>query len=212
MRRILVYGDSNSYGTAPMARLGESPVHAQGVRWPDQMAAALGPGWETVVEGLPGRTTVFDDPVEGSFRNGLRVLPAVLLSQAPLDLLIICLGANDQKQRFGLTAIDIALGIGRLLREARHHVDLPAALVICPPAIAERGALAEMFSGAPARSAALPDRMAGVARTEGAAFLDAGAHIAVDPLDGVHWNAEAHRLLGEVVADRVRALLPSGTG
>ena len=71
MKRILCYGDSNTFGTGPMAALSSDPVHAKHVRWAGVMEAALGDGWDVVVEGLPGRTTVFDDPVEGEYRNGL---------------------------------------------------------------------------------------------------------------------------------------------
>ena len=66
MRRILIYGDSNSYGTAPMPHLGADAVHPRGLRWGDVMARALGADWDVVIEGLPGRTTVHDDPIEGA--------------------------------------------------------------------------------------------------------------------------------------------------
>ncbi|MEM9843590.1 MAG: GDSL-type esterase/lipase family protein, partial [Pseudomonadota bacterium] len=110
MPRVLLYGDSNTFGTAPMEAPGSEAVHARGVRWGDGLAQALGTDWDVVIEGLPGRTTVYDDPVEGAFRNGLTILPAILHSHKPIDLLVICLGTNDQKKRFGLVAEDVAEG------------------------------------------------------------------------------------------------------
>ena len=206
MRRILIYGDSNSYGTAPMSRLGQEAVHPRGVRWGDELARDLGDGWEVVVEGLPGRTAVHDDPIEGAYRNGLTVLPAILHSHKPVDLMLVCLGANDQKARFGLGAEDVALGVGRLVREAMLTATVGQAMVICPPPVRERGALAEMFLGAETRCAGLAGHMARAAKVEGAAFFDAGTVIAVDELDGIHWNAEAHTALGRAIASDVRAL------
>ncbi len=204
MRRLLIYGDSNSFGTAPLARLGDDAVHPRGVRWGDIAARDLGPDWEVIVEGLPGRTAVWDDPVEGAYRNGLTILPAILFSHRPIDLLAIALGTNDQKQRFGLGAQDVALGLGRLVREAMASGTVGRVLLIAPPPVQECGALADMFSGAETRCAGLAAEIARVAKTEGASYFDAGSVISVDPLDGVHWSAAAHSTLGKCVATHIK--------
>ena len=206
MRRILAYGDSNTFGTGPMASLDDDPIHPKHIRWAGVMAAELGVKWDVVVEGLPGRTTVFDDPIEGEYRNGLRPLRAILESHRPLDLLILCLGTNDTKQRFNLGPQDIALGIQRLIRETRKLEVVDKILVICPPPARERGDLAEIFRGAEARSVGLPEQVARFAAENGAAFLDAGKLISVDPRDGVHWNADSHEIMGRAVAAKVRTL------
>lgn len=206
MRRILCYGDSNTFGTGPMRSLADDPIHPKTVRWPGVMAAELGDGWDVVVEGLPGRTTVFDDPVEGEYRNGLRSFRAILESHRPLDLLIIKLGTNDLKQRFNLGPQDVALGVARLLKDASRLEIVERTLVICPAPVKERGDLAEIFRGAEARAVGLSEQMARFALENGAAFLDAGAHVAVDPADGVHLSAKSHGVLGRAVADKVREL------
>lgn len=206
MKRILCYGDSNTFGTGPMPRLGSDPIHPRHVRWAGVMGAELGDGFDIVVEGLPGRTTVFDDPVEGEYRNGLRSFRAILESHRPIDLLIIMLGTNDVKQRFNLGPQDVALGVARLLQEAKKLEIVDRSLVICPTPVKERGDLAEIFRGAEARAVGLPGHMERFARDNGASFLDAGAHIEVDEMDGVHLSAEAHGVLGRAVADEVRTI------
>ncbi|MEL6571654.1 MAG: SGNH/GDSL hydrolase family protein [Pseudomonadota bacterium] len=205
-RRILCYGDSNTFGTGPMENLGADPIHPKDVRWAGVMAAALGDGYDVVVEGLPGRTTVFDDPVEGEYRNGLRSLQAILESHRPIDLMILMLGTNDLKQRFGLGPQDVALGVQRLLRSAAALGVVGRFLVVCPPAVREAGDLAEVFRGAAARAAGLPDQMERFARENGAAFFDAGQVITVDPMDGVHFSADSHRLLGTALTAVVQDL------
>lgn len=209
MKRILIYGDSNTFGTAPMRDLEDSPVLARGERWGDQMADALGDDVEVIIEGLPGRTTVFDDPVEGEHLNGLRILPAIIHSHKPIDLLIIALGTNDQKQKFSLGAIDIALGVTRLVREAALSGEVTAVAAICPPPVKLAGELGDIFYGAPERAVRLPELMKRSVTRQGAAFFDAGQHISVDPLDGVHWNRDAHATLGAEVARHVPGWLNS---
>jgi len=207
MKRILCYGDSNTFGTAPMSGLGVEAVHPRGVRWPDVMGKELGAGHEVIVEGLPGRTTVFDDPVEGEYRNGLRTLLAILHSHKPIDLLIVALGTNDQKLRFRLGAQDIALGLARLVTEARASGTVGEVLVVAPPAVALTGDLGEMFRGAPERCAGLTGWIERVAGAEGAEVFDAGKVIVVDPLDGIHWSAASHARLGAALAEVAGALL-----
>ena len=207
MPRILIYGDSNTFGTAAMARLKDEGTVPRGARWGDVMAAKLGSDFDVVTEGLPGRTTVHDDPIEGAYRNGLRPLRAILESHRPIDLLIVCLGTNDTKNRFGLNATDIALGVGRLVREAMALGVVGRALVICPPPVQERGELGPIFEGAEARCIGLPEQMARFAAENGAAFFDAGQVISVDPVDGVHWSAQSHTTLGLALAPKVREVL-----
>lgn len=207
MKHILIYGDSNSFGTAPMRDLTDSPILPRGARWGDQMASHLGEGYLVTTEGLPGRTSVFDDPVEGDHLNGLRILPAILHSHKPIDLLVIALGTNDQKRKFGLGAIDIALGMARLVHEAMLSGVVGKVLAICPPAVEVRGELGDIFEGGPERAADLPRLMQRSVTREGALFFDAGQHIRVDPLDGVHWNADAHKVLGAAVAKVVRGIV-----
>lgn len=207
MARVLIYGDSNTFGTAPLPALGVDAVHPCDARWGAVMSRALGPGVEVVIEGLPGRTTVHDDPIEGAYRNGLTVLPAILFSHRPIDLLVICLGTNDQKHRFGLLAEDVALGLARLVREAQASGTVAKILLIAPPSLRECGAFATMFRGAEQRGAGLADAVSRVATAEGAAFFDAGSVIAVDPSDGIHWSAEAHGLLGQAVAEMAKDLI-----
>lgn len=206
MRKVLIYGDSNSFGTAPTPRLGDECVHAPGVRWGDVMARDLGRDWSVVVEGLPGRTAVLDDPVEGAYKNGLSVMPAIVQSHRPIDIAVICLGTNDQKARFGLGAQDVALGIVRLARETLATDMVGQVLIIAPPPLDEREDFAEMFAGAKVRGAGLAQHLARFADAEGIAFQDAGKVIAVDPTDGIHWSAKAHAALAPVVAARLREM------
>jgi lysophospholipase L1-like esterase len=210
---LLTFGDSNTHGTRPLDRSGVFERHPPADRWPDVAAAALGPGWTLCAEGLPGRTTAFDDPVTGAHLNGLVGLRIALLSHAPLDVLTIMLGTNDLKTRFGATPERIAAGVAALVDLALLP-DLQARsggfriLVIAPPPVIEAGVLAAQFQGAAAKARALAPLLAAVADARGAAFLDAGLHATASPVDGVHLDAGAHRALGRAVAAAVAALPP----
>ena len=69
MRSVLCFGDSNTHGQIP----GGSPLErfSGPERWPGVLQKKLGAKWHVIEEGLSGRTTIRDDPVEGEFKNGL---------------------------------------------------------------------------------------------------------------------------------------------
>ena len=134
MRRILCYGDSNTWGYDAAA----DDRFPEEVRWTGVLQQLLGEGFRVIEEGQPGRTTVWDDPIE-EHRNGKTALYSVLESQSPVDLVVLMLGTNDLKPRFSLNAFDIAAGLERLVRIIQTHLPTaqrrpPEILLVCPPA------------------------------------------------------------------------------
>ncbi len=211
MKTIVCYGDSNTHGTIALTHPMDIRRFDRNVRWPGQMAAALGPDWQMVEEGHPSRTTVHDDPVEGIHKNGNRVLPALLESHRPLDLVIVMLGTNDLKMRYNVPAMDIAISAEQLLRTiagstAGPGMAAPRALLVAPVPIQEVGFLAEMFAGGAGKSQMLSPYFQAVAARHGAGFLDAGSIAQVDPVDGIHLTEAAHAAIGQAMAEAVRAL------
>ena len=208
-RTLVAYGDSNTHGTIPMATLEDAGRHPPDVRWPGVLAAALGPDWRVIEEGHPGRTTVHPDPIAGVHRNGLAVLPAILESHRPIDLVVLMLGTNDLKLRFMVPAVEIAVSVEKLALCVKQSgcgpaLGAPELLIVAPPPVEEAGCLAEVFEGAAAKSRRLAGLYAETARRQGAGFLDAGEAARVSPVDGVHLDAAAHAALGRAVAGAVR--------
>jgi len=207
MRTILCFGDSNTHGTIPMPTLEGLGRFGHEGRWPSVMAAALGAGHEVINEGHPGRTTVLDDPMEGEYRSGLRVLPALLESHQPLDMMILKLGTNDLKNCFHVSAADIAFFLDRLVRVVQGFDAGVKVMVVAPPPILEVGCLAEMFAGAAAKSQGMAAAIRAMTERMGVGFFDAGGVIKVSPVDGIHYEAADQVALGRALADKARGML-----
>jgi lysophospholipase L1-like esterase len=176
------------------------------------MAAALGADFAVIPEGHPGRTSVFADPIEGSHKNGQLALPVLLEGHRPLDLVVVMLGTNDLKARFGVSAHDIALGVQRLTQEIARSDSgpdgrAPHVLIAAPVAVEETGIFAETFAGAAAKSRALPGVLQRIAKAQGAGFVDLNSVAAVDPVDGIHLDVTAHAAIGAAMAEAVRGQL-----
>jgi lysophospholipase L1-like esterase len=212
MREILCYGDSNTWGADPAD---DSRRFAWPVRWPGVLQRELGEGWHVVEEGLGGRTTVYDSPLE-LHRSGKELIGAALECHAPLDLVVMMLGTNDISYPH-LTAADAADGAAELAHLVRRSAagpegpDGPAPLVllVCPPAVGPFDAnwRPELWVGADERSRALPQEFARVSAAARLPWMDAGKVVTTSPLDGWHLEASQHELLGLALATRVRELL-----
>jgi lysophospholipase L1-like esterase len=216
-RRILCFGDSNTWGFVPVATPPSSRFGRE-QRWPHVMASALGFAVEVIEEALNGRTTDAADPllpVGGASADGLAYLPAALASHLPLDLVIIMLGTNDVKPHLGRTAPRIAHGAKKLIDCVRtldggvgSTYPNPRTLLIAPAPLGRlSAAFEEMFAGGHAKTALLPALYEAVAKQAGVAFLNAGEHIETDGADGVHLSETMQRRLGLAVAEQVRGLL-----
>lgn len=207
MKRILCYGDSNTWGADPVSK-GRLDHHS---RWTGVLANLLGNGYTVIEEGLCGRTTVWEDPIE-EYKSGKNYLIPCLETHKPLDLVVIMLGTNDLKKRFSLSASDIAQGAAvlvRIVQKSETGIDgkYPPVLLIAPPQVVKPTDLAEMFEGAEEKSKKFGEHFARVAGELKCAFLDAGTVIISSPLDGIHFEAGEHRKLAQAISTKVKELI-----
>lgn len=212
MTTILAYGDSNTWGAMPMRPGANAERFPPENRWPQVMAGELGPGVTVIAEGLNGRTTCLDDPIEGRHKNGEAHLLACLESHMPLDLVVIMLGTNDLKARYGMPPSDIAAGAGRLVRLALQSGTGPAGgapkvLLACPAPVVTLTRFAEMFEGAREKSLRLAPAYRAVADALGVPFVDVGSLIVSSEVDGIHLDPDQQVKLGRGMAEVVGGLI-----
>ena len=207
MKTILCYGDSNTWGYNPATK----ERFDRRERWAGVLRESLGEGYLVIEEGLNGRTTVWDDPIEG-YKNGKSYLIPCLQTHRPLDLAIIMLGTNDLKMRFSVPAYDIANGAGVLVdvvqkSDAGYDGQPPEVLLLAPPPVTTLTEYAEMFAGSIEKSRLFAQHYRRVAEEYGCHFLDTGQVIVSSPLDGIHFEVGEHRKLGQAVAEKVKQIL-----
>jgi lysophospholipase L1-like esterase len=207
MKTILCYGDSNTWGYNPAT----AERFARDVRWTGILRRELGDGYHVIEEGLNGRTTVWDDPIEG-YKKGKEYLIPCLETHRPLDLVVLMLGTNDLKMRFSLSAYDIAQGAGVLVdiiqkSAAGPNGSAPKVLLMAPPPVAKLTEFAEMLEGAEPKSRRLAEHYKRVADEYGCEFLDTSKVIVSSDIDGIHLEADEHRKLGKAVAARLKHIL-----
>ena len=218
-KRIMVFGDSNTFGYVEDAQgvIDRLPLQTA---WPGRMAELLGPEYEVVVEGRSGRTTRLDSParsgtgiIPGAGMNGAAYLPAALSSHMPLDMVIIMLGTNDLRKDHNQSASDIAASLAELVRivkkgewQQRTRFAIPQVLVICPPKLhLTQSRYTAFFEGSLAKSEALPGLLRPLVEAAGAFFFDAATVVpfAQGP-DEIHLTPQNHAALAEAVTQEVK--------
>jgi len=208
--RILCFGDSLTWGYDPVkrTRIGEDE------RWTGVLQNLLGERYKVIEEGQNGRTIASEDPTEGE-KNGLAYIIPCLDSQRPLDLMILMLGTNDMKRKFGYTARDIAgemqlflekvQAFNRFRMEGRMQV-----LLMSPPITGARGRgkgswLEDYFDydrafGVASELAAWYEQLA---KTYHCHFLDAAGIVQVSEADGVHLDPKEQTKLGGAIYEKL---------
>ena len=105
MKRILCYGDSNTWGYIAGT---DHLRYNSNERWTKLLQKNLGQDFEIIEEGLNSRTLCsFDKRPGKEFCNGFEYLKPCLNSHDKLDFIVIMLGTNELKHAFNNTPKDI---------------------------------------------------------------------------------------------------------
>lgn len=222
--RVLVYGDSNTWGWE--ATPSGFPVRRLAIadRWPEVMRRALGSRAEIVVDALSGRTVNIDHiapvgPVAPEAFNGLRGIASSVARELPLELAVVMLGTNDVADDQHRSVAQIAAGMAALVQTIR-GIDggvltvypAPRVLVVVPPPIgdASRTPIGARFGAEAMRrsrelAAACRAALVGI---DGVAIIDAGETVGIiEGIDGIHMSVAQQHALGMALAARVEAEL-----
>ena len=192
-RRLLCYGDSNTYGYDPRSFLGGR--YPKSVRWTALLNAA---NWDVINRGENGRSIPrLEREIEAAVQTICRI---------ETDVLTVMLGSNDLLQCPGLPAETCATRMEQFLATLleKAQVDLKILLVAPPPM--ESGAWVSDH-----KTLEESRRLAGcyerASHQLGIAFADAGTWGIGLTYDGVHFSEEGHLAFAKGIRAALDALL-----
>lgn len=213
-RRRVCFGDSNTWGYNPES----GSRYSDDIRWTKLLEKKLGGDYRIIEEGQNGRTIANPDPWEWGTKCGMDQILPILESHMPMEALVIMLGSNDLKSKFGLPAPDIAGSLQNMLKSVRGHLryylnnpDLKI-LIIAPPALGENFAsspFAEFFDADSVvqKSKDISKWFELVAGQFGCEFLDATSQVTAGDVDSLHLSPEGHAKLAELVYQKLKSML-----
>ncbi len=210
MTTVLCYGDSNTYGYVPETGM----RYPKSVRYPGRLQMLLGEEYAVIEEGCNGRTTIYDDPIDG-WKNGLDYLKPCLNSHKPIDIVILMLGSNDLKAAFHLSAAEIADGAGQLVEVIKEFTAekqgfIPKIILVSPPEIGKDIKMSPFYGAfyeeAIEESKKFPENYRNIAEKYGCVFFNAAEYIYPSETDSLHLTPEGHKVLAEKLCEVVRRL------
>jgi lysophospholipase L1-like esterase len=207
-KRILVYGDSLTWGRVPSAFERFDVT----VRYPGVLQRELSNKYEIIEEGLRSRMAKGENPFL-KYRNGYAQFPPIFASHMPLEGLIIFLGTNDTNRKSDKSAEQITEDLRSYLHFVEEMTDAmdmspPQFVLYIVPPIINPKYLKEnsKFEQETYDMAKLRKLIPQMVSTENggrdfACFaFDSNEFVAVSQEDGVHIGASEQVVLGKELA------------
>lgn len=207
LKNIMCFGDSNTHGFIA----GSGGRYNENTRWTRLLQKHLGLEYYVIEEGLNGRTTIYDDENLKNV-NGSRYLEVAVATNKPLDLVIIMLGTNDTKERYNASPIDIARGLGNLIKILRNpEIYNKEILIISPIHISDKildSEYCESFGGLKGveKSKSLAKEFKKIANEYQCHFMDAADYAKADDKDAIHLDAKGHGDLAVAVYHKIKEI------
>lgn len=214
---IFIFGDSNSWGF-----LDDGSGLKYEYRWPITLHQNLKKKFSDIViseDSLPGRTTNLDDPQDGDHLNGSKVLKASILSQSPVDHVLIMLGTNDLKSRFNRDTFNIAQGLeqlGNIVKQTKAGIGSwndefsPNLSIISPLVLGDLSKDKNWnnsptlnyseWEGAFEKSKKLSVDIRSMCEKNQFHYIDGNIYTQSSPKDPIHWEKKSHHIFGEAIA------------
>lgn len=206
MKKIICYGDSNTFGYIP-GKGGRYDCHT---RWPGKLQDLSGASFEVIEEGLCGRTTAFED-MTCPGRCGLDTMGAIIKSHGSVDLLVVMLGSNDCKTQFHVSAAQIKDALEKVIKEAICHAAKPFQMLLIAPApitenVLKSGFGTEFDKTSLKVSGELAAEYKKLAEVYACGFLDASEAVCASVTDGLHLDKDSHLALARAVAEKIKEM------
>lgn len=205
MKRILCFGDSNTYGYIPDG----TGRYSEDIRWTGRLQKKLASEAVIIEEGLCGRTTVFQDELRIG-RRGAELLPILLESHAPLDIVTVMLGTNDCKTVYGASAEVIGKGIEKIIGQIKTIAPQTKILLISPILLGDDVWKAEYdpeFSReSVAVSKKLKDVYKRIAEKNNCMFLAASDIAKPSERDQEHLDEKGHEKLADGIYEKLNRI------
>ncbi len=189
MKKILCFGDSNTYGYVP----GSGMRYSSDSRWPTILQVLLKDEFLIIEEGCNNRTCFNDNP-DGDIYTGYKILPKLLSND--VDCVILAIGVNDLQKFYRPSDIEIASGIENLVAIVRRICPVTK-IIIASPSNMTLDVLKSNFSLmfdelSVKQSEKMSELYRIIADKCGCYFIDLNKIAKVSELDGLHYSKDSH--------------------
>ncbi len=187
-RKLLFYGDSNTWGYDPRSYIGER--YPEEAVWTSLVSEALGDRYDVISQGLNGRQVPHSDY---EFRH----IDFLMDRMSPEDMFFVMLGTNDLFVEMPPDAGIAAERMEIFLKQFLNRVSRPLLAVIAPPAVRPEETSDPVLRQFAAENAVMAKSYRRLTESLGIPMIDASSWAIDFAFDGVHFSEEGHRRFAE---------------
>lgn len=203
MKKILCFGDSNTYGYIP----NNGARYDKNTRWTGVLSLLSHGKFEIIEDGCNNRTAFVANPA-GKIFTGYEILPELLT--ADFDAVVLAIGINDTQFLYNLSSIEIASGVEKLINIVKVKSPQTKIILVAPSILTDdvlNGNFACLFDRTSIeKSRQLPLLYQKIAEKQNIEFLDLNSVAKTSSLDGLHYAPEQHLKIAQVIFTRLSEL------
>lgn len=203
MKKILCFGDSNTYGYIP----NNGARYDKNTRWTGVLSLLSHGKFEIIEDGCNNRTAFAANPA-GKIFTGYEILPELLTDD--FDAVVLTIGINDTQFLYNLSSIEIASGVEKLINIVKVKSPQAKIILVAPSILTDdvlNGNFACLFDRTSIeKSRQLPLLYQKIAEKQNIEFLDLNSVAKTSSLDGLHYAPEQHLKIAQVIFTRLSEL------
>ena len=203
MKKILCYGDSNTFGYNPV----DASRFDEKTRWTALLQENLGSDYEIIEEGMCDRTGIADND-KGFLFSAQRHFPKMITKVKDIDLLILAIGTNDLQFKYDLTVHQFENGLEKLIVTAKNHV---RRILLIPPVVLNDNILEGNFnfqfnSTSISKSKKVGKIYKKLSNIYGLNYFDINDFVKPSNADGLHYDSEGHKIISTKLSDYIKGI------
>ena len=194
MKKILCYGDSNTFGFNPK----NGGRYDKTTRWSGILSDLLKEKYEVIEEGMNNRTGFFKNP-EGLKQSGGEYLSIYLQNHKDIDICILNLGTNDAQIFYPIDNETTQKGLQNLT-SAIKNINPRTKIIIIPPVKITQNLLHSGF--AVIFDLKSIDKIQDTfsvyeqfAKDNNYLYFDFNNFVRPSKFDGIHYTEDAHKII-----------------
>ena len=198
MKKILCYGDSNTFGFVPE----DGSRFDADARWTGVLQKILGRDYLIIEEDACDRTGFVHNP-KGDLYSAQNHFPVLMSKNMDIDILILAIGSNDMQFQYNIDFSTVEKGLENLIKTAKIKTDN---IILIPPVILDNNVLNGGFSfqfdkTSIKKSQKVGDIYKKIAQIFDCLVFDINEFVRPSNIDGLHYDRKSHSLVAKNLAE-----------
>ena len=201
MKKIICYGDSNTFGYNPK----DSARFDEHTRWTSVLQKNLGAEYKVINEGVCDRTGFVENP-KGFIFSAPKHFPDFISKSDNIDLLILWLGTNDLQFQYNISFSTIENGLKNLIKLAKTKAEK---IILLPPVILDEKVLEGYFKFQFDKTSIIKSKKAVEIYRESASanhcgIFDINEFTKPSDFDGLHYDENSHKIIAQKLTNYIK--------